>query len=111
MNRSVPESDWTLFRELRATALDRFCEGVLDEVRRVLLDASQSNHERYVVVHRLLKDRDGTLARTFNDPRRSTMIEQLGAIQALGLLKAEELLGFTPETRGIIEFLGRGGHR
>ena len=32
MQRTISESDWKLFRQLHALALERFCERVLSEV-------------------------------------------------------------------------------
>jgi len=107
MASDVPESDWKVFRDLREAALDRFCNDVLEELRRVLLDGSRGHHERYLAVYRLLQERDEKLARAFNDPRRSTMMWQLAAIHALGLLTPDELSGFTPETRQAVESSGR----
>ena len=107
MTSDVPESDWKVFRDLREVALDRFCKDVLEELHRVLLDGSRGHHERYLVVYRLLQDRDEKLARAFNNPRRSMMMWQLAAIHALGLLTPDELSGFTPETRQAVESSGR----
>ncbi len=93
------ESDWKVFRKLREPALERYCERVLDELDRISSDMSRSHHERYLEVFQLLRDRDEMLARAFNDPRRSQMLQQLAAMHALDLLEAEELARFAPETQ------------
>ena len=98
-----PESDWKVFRQLREVALDRFCRRVLDEIEPLRLNASRSHHERYLDVLRLLQERDQELADAFDDPRRSQMILQLGAMHAYGLLEPEELARFTPRTRATVE--------
>ena len=103
----VPESDWKVFRELRQRALERFCQRALEEVRTILGHSSQSHHNRYLDVFRLLRTRDDELARAFNDPRRSRMIIQLAAIHAHGLLEPRELERFTERTRATIESLAR----
>jgi len=41
----IPERDWKVFRELRALALERFCQRVLAEVAGVSGDESHSFHE------------------------------------------------------------------
>jgi hypothetical protein len=105
MSQDLPESDWKLFRELRELALERFCKRVLDELPPRTQDSSRTYHERYVDVFRLLKERDRELAHAFDDPRRSRMIQQLVAMQALGLLEADELARFTPPTRESVEAL------
>lgn len=103
--RDVSEADWKTFRELREFALERFCSRVLDELETLRLDASRSQHERYLAVYRLVQDRDQELAHAFNGPRRSQMIMQLAAIYGHGLLEPGEFSRFTPQTRASIELL------
>lgn len=100
-----PESDWKVFRELRETALERFCERALSRVEELCRDTSRTPHERYLEVFRFLQDRDEELVRAFDDPRRSRMIYQLAAIYAADLLAPEELARFTEKTRTRVEFL------
>ena len=111
MLHSVPESDWKVFRELREVALQRFCNRILEELLSVIRDDSGNAHERYLAVFRRIQERDEQLARAFNDPRRSRMLIQLAAIQALGLLSAGDLGRFTHETRGAIESLAKESAR
>ncbi len=103
--RDVSEADWKIFRELREFALERFCSRVLDELETLRLDASRSQHQRYLAVYRLVQDRDQELAHAFNNPRRSQLIVQLAAIHAYGLLAPDELSRFTSQTRDKIAFL------
>jgi hypothetical protein len=84
------ESDWS-FPRAAADALERFCKRTLEDVQRILKDASRTHHERYLDVFRLLQERDGELAHAFNDPRRSSMIGQLTAMCACGLLAFRSL--------------------
>jgi hypothetical protein len=95
----IRESDWKHFRQVRAVALERFCERILAEVVQLAVDHSKSQHERYLAVWKLLQERDDEVARAFNNPRRSAAVLQLVSIRALGLLKEEELAGFSPELR------------
>jgi hypothetical protein len=103
----VPESDWKVFRELQQRALERFCKRTLEEVQTILGQGSQSHHNRYLDVFRLLQTRDDELARAFNDARRSRMIIQLVAMHSYGLLEANELERFTERTRATIKFLAK----
>ena len=107
MSRDLPESDWKAFRKLREIALERFCERVLGEIETIASNGVTSYHDRYLKIYRLVDNRDGELARAFNDPRRSRAILQLAAINSCGLLSEEELLSFTPETREAVEFLSK----
>ena len=50
MEHGINESDWKLFRQLQPLALDRFCQRVLTEVRRLTADTDTSNHERYLAM-------------------------------------------------------------
>ena len=107
MSRDLPESDWKAFRKLREVALARFCEHVLGEIGTIASTGGVSYHDRYLKIYRLIGNRDEELARAFNDPRRSRAILQLAAINSYGLLSAEELLSFTPETREAVAFLSQ----
>jgi hypothetical protein len=107
MSQSPPESDWKLFRKLRELALERFCRRVLEELEPLTQNSSQTYHECYVDVFRLLKQRDRQLAQAFDDPRRSRMIQQLAAIQAHGLLEPGELARFSARTRTAVDALAR----
>ena len=106
--RDIPESDWKVFRTVRAAALDRYCARVLDECRAVIKDRSISNHERYLKLFRLLQERDDDLADAFNNPRRSIAFIQLARIRGLDLVTDEELGRFSQETREIVTALVTG---
>jgi hypothetical protein len=47
----------------------------------------------------LLKERDASIATAFNDLRRSTAVQRLAAMIALGLVTDEELDRFSAATR------------
>jgi hypothetical protein len=105
MSHTISESDWKLFRQLREIALDRFCQRVLSEIDRLAADAQKTSHERYLAIHRHLKRRDEELASAFDDPRRSTALQQLACIRAYTLLTEEEMLRFNRDTREVAEVL------
>ena len=95
----IKESDWKIFRKVRELALERYCQRVLEDVRRVVDKKSSSSHERYLELWELLRDRDKTIAIAFNDARRSQAIIQLMNIDAENLLTEDELNQFSDETR------------
>jgi len=103
MATEIKESDWKLFRQLHQVALERFCERVLAEVRSAAADAGDGYHERYLKVFDLIRGRDKTIARTFNDLRRSKALILLANMKHEGLLTAAELAQFSAETRQAIE--------
>lgn len=101
----IKESDWKVFRKIREPALERYCQRVLEDVRRIVDKKSSSYHDRYRQLWKLLRDRDNTIAIAFNDPRRSQAIIQLMNIDAENLLTEDELNQFSDETRERIEAL------
>lgn len=101
--RDYHEADWKTFRELREVALDRYCRDVLEDVQEVASERALTHHQRFLRVYDLLRDRDRALAHAFDDVRRSRIIEQLSAIQALGLLTEEEVNRFSREVREALQ--------
>ncbi len=105
MGREIKETDWKIFREIRAKALERFCERILSEVGRLAAITDQSSHQRYLAVYKLIKEQDGQLADMFNNPRRSVALFQLAGMRFRDLLTEEEFACFSPETRSTVQLL------
>jgi hypothetical protein len=105
MAREIKESDWKLFRQLHGIALERFSQSVLEEVRLAATDAKDGYHGCYLKVYALIQSRDQTMARAFNDPKRSMAIIQLANIVEEGLLTDDELKQFSAETREAVEVI------
>jgi hypothetical protein len=105
MSQQIPESDWKTLRELKPMLLERFCRRVLADVTQMANNNSETYHERYSRIFRLLQEGDDDLARAFDDIRRSNAIQKLTAIRMLGLLDDEEFVRFRPETRTLIDEL------
>ena len=70
--KQIAESDWKIFREIHPVALARFCERILGEVMRLADDTGTPSHERYLLVYKLIQQRETEIADAFNDMRRST---------------------------------------
>ena len=102
---SISEPDWKLFRRLQPVALDRFCPRVLAEIDRIASDADKTHHERYLAIFQCIKQRDKELAYAFDEPRRSTAIQQLAHMQSHALLTPEEMSDFSVETRSAVSLL------
>jgi len=110
MSREIAESDWRVLRELKPIALDRFCRRLLDEIGRIGLDSSRTNHERYLAICRAVEDRDEELADAFDGMRRSRAIQMICSLRRLGLLADEEFARFGDETRTAVnDLLGFAG--
>lgn len=100
----IKESDWKVFRRLHSVALERYSQRVLEEVR-LATACNDSYHDCYLKVYRLIQDRDKTMARAFDDLRRSTALVQLVIIINEGLLTDEELKQFSQEFQGRIDVI------
>ena len=99
----IKESDWKVFRHLHSIALERYCQRVLEEVRLAAACNDSSYHDCYLKVDRLIRDRDKTMARAFDDVRRSTALVLLLNIINEGLLTDDELKQFSRELQGRID--------
>lgn len=102
---TISEPDWKLFRQLRPIVLERFCQRVLSGIEGLAHDDAKTSYERYLAIYGLVQQRDRELADIFNDPRRSTALEQLAHMWDLNLLTEDEMSHFSPHIREVIRFL------
>src|SRR3569832_462905 len=104
-----PERDWKYLRSIEGSVLARYCERVLKESSAIIADADAAPHDRYLRLFRLLDERDRTMARAFNDMRRSTALRHLASWVELQLVREDELSRFSPATQesatGLAEIL------
>ncbi len=103
MTKSIPESDWKIFRTLYKIALERFCAGVLAEVGTLASDEIQTSHERYLVIYKLMTERDKLLEDIFDRTSRSRALIQLTLMNTYELLTENEMAAFSEETRRIAQ--------
>lgn len=103
MSSHILESDWRQFKKVHATALERYCGCILEEVTAVIQSREGSAHERYLKVYKVIEERDEQISGAFNDFRRSTALMQLMIMRRMKLLTDEELSGFSEQTRKSIE--------
>jgi len=103
--REIKETDWKALRRLHALAVERFCEGVLAEVERVMHNSTEDAHQRYLDIFRMMERRDREMARLFNGLKRSQGLMMLAQIRSAGLLTEDEFSSLSPETRAVIQML------
>jgi hypothetical protein len=84
-------------------ALERFCERVLTEIEQITHISSQSAHQRYLDIFKIVIQRDREMASIFNDPKRSNALTMLARMRSEGLLMADEFSSLSQETRSAIE--------
>ena len=99
MAGQIPESDWRVLRDLKTLALDRYCQRLLADVEQIISSTTESNHERFLKVFRLIIERNKELGHAFDDMRRSNALIKLIAIRSHGLLTEEEFSRFASDTR------------
>lgn len=68
---SISKSDWKHYQQLHALALERFCQGVLDNAQTIAKNQDLSAHDRYRTLYRMMQSRDKDLAAAFNTDRPS----------------------------------------
>ena len=102
MGGDFKESDWKVFRELRETALERFCYRTLTELESVCKENSKTGYERYLAAYELLQKRDKKVSHMFDAPRRSEMLWQLKLIYNERLLEETELMRFSEEVQKLL---------
>jgi hypothetical protein len=93
----IAETDWKQFKRVRALALERFSQRVLDDSVRIHGQESSTAYERYLELYRLFQDWDREMAKTFDAPRRSTASLSLMLMWRQGLVTEEEISAFSPE--------------
>ena len=101
----MEEWEWRKLRDLKDTALERFCGLALAEIGKMLSAPGGSAHERFLSLYRLIHRQNEQIADAFDGLRRSTAERQLSAMRRLGLVTDEELAAFSDKTRITIEAL------
>ena len=48
----ISEADWKHFKQVKADALDKCCQQVLDDVRKGIEDPELSNHAKYLYLYK-----------------------------------------------------------
>ncbi len=105
---SIAESDWKVFKKVRAEALDRFSRRVLAECEAISRDETKSAHERYITLYRHVRERDKAMAKMFDDFRRSTALLQLMLMDKYDLLTQEEIASFSEAMQQSLEEARQG---
>lgn len=95
----IGEKDWKILKQVKASALERTCEGLLSELRAASTSPGKTAHERYLAVWDLMRRRNDDLAAAFDDYRRSTAFIRLTTLRQGGYLTDEEFSRFSPQTR------------
>ncbi len=81
----MKESDWKVFKQIKEKAIERFCETALNEFGKVIDDDKEHVHHRYLLLYKLVRDRDKEMGLLFDGHSRSKAQIQLLNIRREGL--------------------------
>ena len=98
----ISEADWKHFKQVKADALDKCCQQVLDDVRKGIDNPELSNHARYLYLYKLMENSDKRIANIFDYNARSKAMLQLALMKSEGLLEAKQINGFSDELQSFI---------
>ncbi|MFZ8199254.1 hypothetical protein [Alteromonas portus] len=98
----ISEADWKHFKQVKADALDRCCQQVLDDVRKGIDDPELSNHAKYLYLYKLMENSDKRIANIFDYNARSKAMLQLALMKSDGLLETKQISGFSDELQSFI---------
>ena len=99
----IKESDWKKFKKLKEAALERFCAKVLVDSSRVIEQAGDSSHSKYLSLYKAIQDADKKLASLFDYHSRSKATIQLMMLRSEGLIEDNELEALSEEFRKATE--------
>ncbi|MBN8238547.1 hypothetical protein [Marinobacter nauticus] len=95
----MKESDWKKFKVIKERAIERFCTQALDEFGEVISNTDEHVHNRYLLLYKLVQNRDKEMSLIFDDHSRSNAPMQLTAIRAKGLADESLLAELSDEFR------------
>ena len=98
----ISEADWKHFKQVKADALDKCCQQVLDDVRKGIDDPELSNHAKYLYLYKLMENSDKRIVNIFDYNARSKAMLQLALMKSDGLLEAKQISGFSYELQSFI---------
>ena len=86
----MKESDWKVFTDIKDKAIEKYCTLALEESQKVISDQKEHVHNRYLLLYKLLQNRNKQMSLLFDGHSRSKAWIQLIAIRSEGL--ADETL-------------------
>jgi hypothetical protein len=79
------ESDWKIFKQIKQKAIEEYCEQALKEFSEIINDDKEHVHNRFLLIHRLAKNREKEMSLIFDYDSRSKAPIQLMLIRKEGL--------------------------
>ena len=82
----MKESDWKVFNEIKEKAIERFCQQCFDEFEEIINDKNERILNNFMLLTKLVQNRDKQLTLFFEPHSRSKAKIQLIAIRSEGLV-------------------------
>lgn len=101
--KSIKESDWKIFKEIKTEAIESFCQNAINEFESALSDNGKSNYEKYLHHYKQVKNTDKKMARLFDGHSRSKAHMQLLSIRSEGLANIELVQKLSEEFQGLTD--------
>lgn len=95
----MKESDWKIFKAIKEIALEKYCTLVLNESQDVISMQDEHVHNKYLLLYKLLHNRDKQMSLLFDGHSRSRAWLQLIAIRSKGLADETLLAKLSDEFR------------
>ena len=103
----MKESDWKVFRELKDTLLESFCQLTLASAEQIIRERKDSAHARYLALFSLIEKNDKALGLAFDGISRSNAVSRLAFMRSGGLFTDEEFARFSSEVQEQIDRIAR----
>ena len=100
--RHIKESDWKYLRKIKDQILNLHCDAILEVIDLILQNRKGEEHKSYIQICNLLNDKDDEIAVTYNDLKRSNVIEKICHMRRNLAMTDEEFSKFSEETKNIV---------
>jgi hypothetical protein len=87
----MKESDWKKFKQIKERAIELFCDRALDEFEEVITNNKEHPHDRYLLLYKLVQNRDKQMQLLFDGHSRSKAPLQLLAMRGEDLVEKKQL--------------------
>ena len=98
VNTQMKESEWKKFKKLKEKCLERFCGEVLSEAQGICDHVGKTNHEKYIDLYQLMRNKDKKLGKAFDGLSRNLAHSQLLLMYQMRLVEEAELNEFEADT-------------
>ena len=95
---TITEKEWKAFNAIKDKALERYCQSILDETKRLSTQTDKTSHECYLDVWELIEERNKIMRKTFDGRSRSRAMLQLKLMRSMNLVDEDELPAFDADS-------------